>query len=65
VVQTHEYLVEPLAGKLDSWQEQLDQLAQQGWELTDVVALSSHMFIPGKGPTEAVAFFKRPIADQG
>ena len=61
MVQTHKYLVTPLAGKPDAWQEELNELAQQGWELTGVIALSSHLAVPGKGPAEAVAFLKRPV----
>jgi hypothetical protein len=59
----HEYLVAPLAGKPSAWQEQLNELAQEGWELTGVIDLTSHMVIPGKGPAEVVAFLKRPIAE--
>ena len=55
-------LVAPLAGKPDAWQEELNQLAEQGWELTGVIALSSHLVIPGRAPAEAVAFLKRPVA---
>jgi hypothetical protein len=65
MVQTHEYLVAPLvAQKPDKWQEELNRLAQQGWELSDVIALASGMWsLPGtRGPIEAVAFLKRPVA---
>ena len=41
---------------------EFDQLAQGGWELVEVVSLTSHVSLPGEGPTEAVAFFKRPVA---
>ena len=60
VAQTHEYLVAPLAGKPSAWQDELNQLAQEGWELTDVISLSSHVSLAGEGPAEAVAFLKRP-----
>ena len=63
-VGTHEYLVAPLvAGKPDKWQEELNRLAQQGWELSDVIALAAAMRLPGiRGPIEAVAFLKRSVA---
>ena len=63
MVQTNEYLVAPLAGNPSGWQSKLDQLAQEGWELVNVVSLTSHVSLPGEGPTEAVAFLKRPVAE--
>lgn len=62
MVQTHEYLVAPLAGKPNVWQEELNRLASKGWELSDVIALAAHISLPGIGPFEAVAFLKRPTA---
>ena len=44
-------------------QEELNRLAQQGWELSDVIALAAAMRLPGiRGPVEAVAFLKRSVA---
>ena len=61
MVPTHEYLVAPLAGRPNAWQEKLNELAREGWELSDVIALTTHMSLPDTGPFEAVAFLKRPI----
>lgn len=64
MAQTNEYLVAPLvAGRPDKWQEELNRLAEQGWELTDVIALTAAMSTPEhRAPFEAVAFLKRPVA---
>jgi hypothetical protein len=62
MVQTHEYLVAPLAGKPHAWQVELNRLASKGWELSDVIALAAAMSVPGEGPFEAVAFLKRAMA---
>jgi hypothetical protein len=64
MVQTHEYLVAPLvAGRPDVWQEELNRLAQEGWELIDCIALTAAMSTPEhRSPFEAVAFLKRPMA---